>query len=112
MKKLISLTLLISLCSVYSFSQRKVYRAGESTPSVTIRKDSSNNEAKKPTSSSQKQEKACNCKTDLEFDPTTKQALDKNKTGKPLFTGICVTFYPNRKLEMKVTYVEGREDGI
>ena len=112
MKKIVLIIVTIAFLSSTSFSQRrKVYKAGESTPTVTVRKDSTDQRPQKVNATSTK-EKACNCKNDLEFDPTTKQALDKNKTGKPLFTGTCVTFYPNRKLEMKVTYVEGREDGV
>ena len=105
MKKIVLIIVTIAFLSSTSFSQkRKVYKAGESTPTVTVRKDSTDQRPQKVNATSTK-EKACNCKNDLEFDPTTKQALDKNKTGKPLFTGTCVTFYPNRKLEMKVTYV-------
>lgn len=114
MKRLFSTFLLflflVCLGSSFSYSQkRKMYKSGEGPAKVTIRKDSVKKKPQKVLN--QPVKKVCNCNTDLSFDPTTRIAMNKNKTGNPPFTGTCIAFFKNKKLEMKLSYVNGKEDG-
>ena len=100
---------LIFLASI-GFGQRKVYRAGETKPAAEIPMDTTDNRPQKAREGARKEE-ICNCNNDLSFDPTTNIALNKNKPGNPPFTGKCVAFYPNKKPEMQLSFLNGVEEG-
>ncbi|CAG5078649.1 toxin-antitoxin system YwqK family antitoxin [Parvicella tangerina] len=55
-----------------------------------------------------KGEKPVNCNQDLEFDPGN-QLVYHSKTNKP-FTGLCVSYFPNGKLERKASFVNGKDN--
>ena len=53
--------------------------------------------------------KALDCNKDLEWFPGTTIVFHK-KSGKP-YTGTCVAYYDNRKLERKTNFILGKENG-
>ena len=53
--------------------------------------------------------KALDCNKDLEWSPGTTIVFHK-KSGKP-YTGTCVAYYDNRKLERKTNFILGKENG-
>ena len=53
--------------------------------------------------------KALDCNKDLEWSPGTSIVFHK-KSGKP-YTGTCVSYYDNRKLERKTNFILGKENG-
>lgn len=54
-----------------------------------------------------KGEKPANCNEDLEMDPGNHLVYHK-KTNKP-FTGLCVSYYPNGKLERRARFSNGKD---
>ena len=54
-----------------------------------------------------KGEKPANCNEDLELDPGNKLIYHK-KTHKP-YTGLCVSYYPNGRLERKARFNNGKD---
>ena len=53
--------------------------------------------------------KALDCNKDLEWTPGSSIIYHK-KSGKP-YTGTCVSYYDNRKLERKINFILGKENG-
>ena len=53
--------------------------------------------------------RALDCNKDLEWSPGTSIVFHK-KSGKP-YTGTCVSYYDNRKLERKTNFILGKENG-
>ena len=53
--------------------------------------------------------KALDCNKDLEWYPGSSVVYHK-KSGKP-YTGTCVAYYDNRKLERKTNFILGKENG-
>ena len=54
--------------------------------------------------------KALDCNKDLEWSPGTTIVFHK-RSGKP-YTGTCVAYYDNRKLERKTNFILGKENGV
>lgn len=52
--------------------------------------------------------KPVNCNEELEFDPGNKLVYH-SKTNKP-FTGVCVSYFPNGKLERKASFSNGKDN--
>ena len=116
MKQFISILLftafLILLGSNFSYSQkRRIYRGGEGPPARSLKKDTIITEPQKVHEKRGPQKKICNCKDDLEIDPTSQLAYSQTGKGKKPFTGSCATFYDDNQLEMQITYINGKEDG-
>ena len=106
-----TLGLILCVISFSSLSQRKVYRVGETTPAAEIAIDSTDNRPQKVRKKNSSN-RMCDCNNDLSFDPTTNIALDKNKPGKPPYTGKCVSFFSNKKPEMQLSFLNGIQEGM
>lgn len=96
------------------YSQRgKLQRSGTQTENT----NPFGTNTQTPDTTKKKQEqgdkaKVCDCNKDLEYDQERDIAYFKNSPNQPPFTGTCITLYPeNNKLQIKATYVDGKEDG-
>lgn len=113
MKKPIFIFIIFMCYSTFVVSQRgKLQRSGtnsnSSNPfgSVTSKPDTS----KKNQNVDKK--KACDCNRDLEYDRDKDIAYSKLKKDLLPFTGTCIVMYPSsNQLEIKATYIDGKEHG-